>query len=214
MKILVVDDHGLVREGLRHVLKGLDAEAEVLEAPRGKVALALVAANPDVDLVLLDLNLPDMHGIEVLELIGQQQPDLPVVVLSGTEDAELMRKVLDRGAVGFIPKSTLSEVVVSALKLVLAGGVYVPPQILSARPAPTNAPRVGATPLPITPRQVEVLALMLDGSSNKDIARTLQISESTVKEHVTAILRALDVRTRTQAVMAATRLGYRSGSSH
>lgn len=201
MKILIVDDHPLVRSGLGGVLKGLEAKVELIEAANGAAALGLAAEHADLDLSLIDLNLPDMNGLELLARLGSLVPDLPVVVLSGAEDPALMRLALDRGALGFLPKTALSEVVVPALRLVLAGGVYVPPQLAAGR---------GVRPaLGVTPRQAEVLQLMLDGKSNKEIARVLDLSEPTVKAHMTAILRALNVRSRTQAMVAAARYGFR-----
>jgi DNA-binding NarL/FixJ family response regulator len=205
MQILVVDDHPLVRAGVREVLKGLDADVKVIEAANAALALEQVAANPGLDLALIDLNLPDMNGLELLAKLGARTPDLPVVVLSGAEDPALMRLALERGALGFVPKTALSDIIVPALRLVLSGGVYMPPQMLtgaSGRPA-----------LGITPRQGEVLQLMLDGKSNKEIARALELSEPTVKAHMTAILRAFNVRTRAQAMVAAARYGFRSADS-
>ncbi len=207
MKILVVDDHPLVRSGLGQILKGLEAQVEVIEAARGAAALEVAAAEPALDLALIDLNLPDMNGLELLARLGVQAPDLPVVVLSGAEDPALMRLALDRGALGFVPKTALSDVILPALRLVLAGGVYVPPQLVTGRHA-------GARPsLGVTPRQAEVLQLMLDGNSNKEIARKLNLSEPTVKAHMTAILRALNVHSRTQAMVAAARYGFRPADS-
>jgi len=203
MHILVVDDHPLVREGLRQVLAGLDAGANVVEAANAGAALAAIAGRADFDLMLLDLNLPDRDGLSLLGEVGRLAPDLPVVMLSGVQDPALMRAALDAGAAGFIPKSSLSQVVLPALKLVLAGGIYVPPEML--RDAETPAPDAQA-PL-LTERQQQVLRLIANGASNKEIAAKLQLSEPTVKGHVVAVFRALGVRTRTQAIAAATRVG-------
>jgi DNA-binding NarL/FixJ family response regulator len=202
MKILVVDDHPLVREGLRHVLQAVADDVEVLEAARCTTAFELAAAHRDIDLVLLDINLPDMNGLEALDRLGLRRPEWPVIMLSGIEDRSLMRQCFDRGADGFLPKSSLSEVMLQAVRLVLAGGTYVPPELLGAMPPPWSA----ALELDLTPRQQEVLQLVVDGLSNKEIARSLNLSEQTVKAHVTTLLRALNVTTRTQAVVAITRL--------
>jgi DNA-binding NarL/FixJ family response regulator len=203
MHILVVDDHPLVREGLKHLLAGLDNETKVTEAAGADSALQALAGQADLDLVLLDLNLPGRDGLSLLADIGRQAPDLPVVMLSGEQDPALMRAALDAGAAGFIPKSSLSQVIIPALKLVLAGGVYVPPEMLPGRAV--EAPNRDAPEL--TPRRREVLAQLVAGKSNKEIAQALQLSEPTVKGHVVAVFRALQVRTRTQAIAAATRLG-------
>jgi DNA-binding NarL/FixJ family response regulator len=205
MKILVVDDHALVREGLRQVLKGLAEQVEVLEAARCSVAFELAAANPDLDLVLLDLGLPDLNGLDALDHFGLRLADVPVIVLSGTDDPAPMRASFARGAAGFIPKSSLSEVLISALRLVLAGGTYVPSELLGDSPA-AHPVRPGGS-LAITDRQHDVLQLLVDGCSNKEIARRLDISEQTVKAHVTSILRALEVSSRARAAVAARRFG-------
>jgi DNA-binding NarL/FixJ family response regulator len=203
MKIMVVDDHALVREGLRHVLQGAAAEVEVLEAGRCNAAFDLVGLHPDIALVLLDINLPDMNGLAALDRFGLRYPDVPVIMLSGMEDPGIMRQCFDRGAAGFLPKSSMSEVLLQAVRLVLAGGTYVPPEMLGTATFPTPAADI----LNITPRQHDVLQLIVDGLSNKEIARELDLSEQTVKAHVTMILRALQVDTRTQVVVAVTRLG-------
>jgi len=200
MQILVVDDHPLVREGLRHLLAGLDSGATVLEASDAQSALQALAEHPELELVLLDHHLPDRDGLSLLAELGRRAPALPVVMLSGAQDPALMRATLDAGAAGFIPKSSLSQVILPALRLVLAGGVYVPAEMASAPAAPTRAPE-------LTARQREVLDLLAAGNSNKEIASLLGLSEPTVKGHVVAVFRALQVRTRTQAIAAAARLG-------
>ncbi len=214
MKILVVDDHALVREGLRQVLKGLDAQAQVLEASHCARAFELASSHADLDLVLLDYHLPDMNGLAALDVFGQHHPELPIIMLSGSANPQIMRQVLAKGAAGFITKSSLSEELLSALRRVLAGDVYMPPELL-AEPSVTHAEASStATPAPqLTPRQEEVLYQLLDGRSNKEIGYAMELSEETVKNHVTAILRCFGVQTRTQAVLAATYHGYRSGPS-
>jgi DNA-binding NarL/FixJ family response regulator len=204
MKIMVVDDHALVREGLRHVLQGAAEEVEVIDAGRCTAAFDLAALHTDIALVLLDINLPDMNGLAALDRFGLRHPDVPVIMLSGLEDPAVMRQCFDRGAAGFLPKSSMSEVLLQAVRLVLAGGTYVPPEMLSAAAPRTPTPDA----LNITPRQQDVLQLIVDGLSNKEIARELDLSEQTVKAHVTMILRALHVDTRTQVVVAVTRLGH------
>lgn len=210
MKILTVDDHALVREGLRHVLKGLDDEVQVLGAGNGAAAFAMADEHPDIDLVMLDFHLPDMNGFAVLDRLGRQHPELPVLMLSGSADRQLMREVLDKGAAGFITKSGLSDELLTALRLVLDGSIYVPPELTHA-PTPEASPARRREDGPnLTPRQEEVLLELMEGRSNKDISRRLGMSEETVKNHVSNLLRAFDAQNRTQAVAAATRVGYTS----
>lgn len=215
MKILVVDDHPLIREALRHVLANLDPRIDLLEAADCPSALEHANANPDLDLVLLDLSLPGASGFSALEVLRERFPALPVVVLSASDDRDTVIAALDHGAMGFIPKTSTNELMLSALRLVFSGGVYVPPQALTPgepghHPSTAHgAPHVTPADLGMTERQAEVLALMLQGKPNKLICRALDLAEGTVKIHVTAILKALNVANRTQAVIAASRLGLR-----
>jgi DNA-binding NarL/FixJ family response regulator len=216
MKILVVDDHVLIREALRGVLKELKGDATVFEASDSRQAMALVAEHTDLGLILLDLNLPDRDGFAVLSEVRTRYPTISVVVLSGQQDRSSVVKALDLGALGYIPKSGQREVMVSALQLVFSGGIYIPPEILvrSDQPPAMSAAatrlRQGATPaeLGLTGRQLDVLALMMQGKSNKAICRVLDLAEPTVKNHVTAILKALKVTNRTEAVIAVGELGW------
>ncbi len=222
MKILVIDDHVLIREALRGVLRELKPDAVVFEAPDSGQATRLIADHPDLALILLDLNLPDRDGFGLLEELRQRYPAISIVVLSGFHDRENVVRALDQGALGFIPKSARREVMVSALNLVFSGGVYIPPEILgqrdaatSGQPQPTRAvaDRQHAAPadLGLTERQMDVLALMMQGKSNKAICRKLELAEPTVKNHVTAILKALKVTNRTEAVVAVSALGWKLG---
>ena len=214
MKILVVDDHVLIREAMRGVLRELKGEAAViLEAPDSRQAMHQIEQNPDVELVLLDLGLPDRDGLEILSDLANRYPTISVVVLSAQQDRDTVMKALDLGALGFIPKSGQRDVMLSAFNLIFSGGVYIPPEILNrrapaaaARAAPAPA-KAGAADLGLTARQIEVLALMMQGKSNKAISRVLDLAEPTVKIHVSAILKALKVANRTEAVIAATALG-------
>jgi DNA-binding NarL/FixJ family response regulator len=218
MKILIVDDHVLIREALRSVLQELKGSATVLEASDCCQAMELTAAHADIGLILLDLSLPDRDGFSVLAELRERHPAISVVVLSGQQDRGSVVKALDLGALGFIPKSGRREVMLSALQLVFAGGVYIPPQILAGdeplapqsgekRPA-ASRPHVSPSELGLTARQLEVLALMMQGKSNKAICRVLNLAEPTVKNHVTAILKALEVTNRTEAVIAVGELGW------
>ena len=202
MKILVVDDHVLIREALRGLFKELRPEATVLEAPDAARTMQLLAEQPDIALVLLDLSLPDRDGLALLAEVRGRHPGIPVVVLSGFADRANVVRALDHGALGFIPKSAGREVMTSALSLVFSGGVYIPPEILPVRPKASPAD------LGLTERQVDVLALMMQGKSNKAICRRLDLAEATVKNHVTAILKALGVSNRTEAVLAASARGW------
>ena len=211
LKILVVDDHALVREGLRQVLKGLDEQVELLEAGHCGRAFELAALHPDLDLVLLDYQLPGMNGLEALALFGQNHPELPVVMLSGSVDRRMVRQVMALGAVGFIAKASLSSELLSILKTVLAGQIYVPAEFLAAEAALNE---ISASESPqLTTRQQDVLKLMLDGRSNKEISVALNLSDETVKNHVSAVLRAFGVQTRVQAVLAAAEHGYNRPAS-
>lgn len=220
MKILVVDDHPLIREAMQHVLADLDTDVVFVEAGDTDAALAALVTHSDVDLVLLDLGLPGAVGMSGLDAMRQAHPDLPVVVLSASDDPTTVLQALDHGAMGFIPKCSSNTLIVNALRLVMSGGVYVPPQAVAAsatqpQAAATPAPQGGKTTRPeqlgLTSRQSQVLALMVQGKPNKAICRELDLAEGTVKIHVTAILKALGVINRTQAVIAASRLGLKFG---
>jgi DNA-binding NarL/FixJ family response regulator len=214
MKILVVDDHVLIREALRGVLKELVVDATIIEAPNSRLAMQQIAENPELALILLDLNLPDRDGFDLLAELRERYPAVSIVIMSGNEERENIKKSLDLGALGFIPKSARREVMLSAFNLVFAGGIYVPPELLLQRDPPPQsvAPmqigkRISGGDLGLTERQMEVLALMMQGKSNKAICRMLDVAEPTVKNHVTAILRVLKASNRTEAVIAAAALG-------
>jgi DNA-binding NarL/FixJ family response regulator len=200
LKILVVDDHALIREGLRQVLRGLGDEVEVLEAGSCERAFEIAEEQLDLDLILLDYHLPDMNGLEALDVFARAHPELPIIVLSGSVNPRVMQQIMGKGAAAFLTKTGMSEELLSVTRLVLAGGVHTPP-------LPTTMASDGAPPL-FTPRQEEVLQFLLDGYTNKEIGRLLYLSEETVKNHVSSILRGFGVTTRTQAVLAANRHGY------
>lgn len=212
MKILIVDDHVLFREGLRHVLLQLEPKGEILEAGKCEDAFQLVDANPDMDLVLLDLSLPGMGGFAGLGEFRARYPGVPVVVMSGSEERHDVQNALDNGALGYIPKSSTSQVMLSALRLVFSGGVYLPPVMLSgvAAPPPEMANTLKSG---LTDRQLAVLRLLAEGKSNKLIGRELDLAEGTVKIHISSIFRALNVSNRTEAVIAARKSGLLQGSS-
>jgi DNA-binding NarL/FixJ family response regulator len=219
MKILVVDDHALIREALRGVLKEFRSDAVVMEGSNGRQAMQFIAEHADIGLILLDLNLPDRDGFSLLAELRERYPSIAIVVLSAQQDRGSVAKALDLGALGFIPKSGQREVMLAALELVFAGGVYIPPQIVSRQePALSHsAPQAPATDSSrgspgdhgLTRRQREVLALMMRGKSNKGISRVLGMKEQAVKNHITAIFRVLKVTNRTEAVIAVTKFGWK-----
>ncbi len=220
MRILVADDHDLIREGLRHALHALFLDVDIVEARSAVEVQQIVVLGTKFDLVVLDLVMPGAGGFDLLCKLCDQLQNTPVLVLSASDDAATMRRVLDCGAAGFIPKSTFHEVMLGAFKLVMSGGVYVPPTLLAhnglakgrgntLQPADFPATSAGRKTLTaqLTERQLEVLALLERGLQNKQIARQLGLSEHTVKIHVAAILSALGVTNRTQAVIVAQQFG-------
>ena len=214
MKVLLVDDHPLIRQALQAVLTELEADLEVFEAANCQDALALAERQPKLDLVLLDIHMPGVSGLDCLHTFRERLPAVPVVVLSASEDPADMTHAIDSGAMGFIPKSQSSQVMIGALRLVLAGGVYLPPEAIrrTAPGAPPTAQPSRPTSwrdIGLTERQAEVLALLVQGKPNKLICRDLDLAEGTVKIHITAILKALKVTNRTQAVIEVSRLGLR-----
>ncbi len=214
MRILLVDDHTLFREALLHVLRQFDSAAVVIEAATAKEAVRLAAHYHDLDLILLDLTLPGSDGFCALPELHELRPTVPLVILSASEDASDVRRALDAGAMGYVPKSSSSREMITALRLVLAGEVYVPPTLLAALEALATV-LIQATASVVeekeasglTPRQLQVLRLMGQGLSNKAICKRLDVAEGTVKLHVAAVMRALSAGNRTQAVIEATRRG-------
>lgn len=215
MKVLVVDDHVLIREALRGVLKELRSNAEIVEASDARQAMICLEEAPDFELILLDLTLPDGSGFDILAEIRARFPAISVVILSASNGREDIARALDLGALGFVPKSARREIMLSAFTLIFSGGIYIPPEILGRpQPIPDANPhsqrQPSASELGLTERQMEVFTLMMQGKSNKAICRVLEIAESTVKNHVTAILKALNVSNRTEAVIAARRSNSRA----
>jgi len=206
----MVDDHAMVREGTRMLLEQQDMGCELLEAGSYAEAASLLLTHGDIDWVLLDLGLPDSTGMSALVRLRKEHATVPVVVLSASEERALVLECINRGAMGFIGKSSTGASLVAALRLVFSGGVYLPPALFdrtASAPAPLESTIMTARTeellrMGLTPRQVEVLDLLVQGLSNKLIASRLQLSEATVKTHVAASLRALNVKNRTQAVFA------------
>ncbi|MGS0754587.1 response regulator [Roseateles sp. GG27B] len=229
MKVLLIDDHPLILSALKTVIEGLGDDVNVVGADSAAAARQALQAHTDFNLVLLDLQLGDASGFDVLDEFRAAYPALPVVVISASDRASDVIRSIDQGAMGFVPKRNSTELLAQALKLVMAGGIYVPPMSLGseAAPAAVPAPAVRVAPgqtklqqiqdqalasnyqsatglegLALTPRQTDVLALLLQGKPNKLIARELGVSVETIKDHVAAVLKALGVNSRTQAVLA------------
>lgn len=216
MRILVVDDHPLVLDALRGIVKKLGREVEVLSARSRDECLAQLRNVCEIDLLLLDLGVPGADGLSALAEVRQLHPEIPLVVVSATDDGNTINDAIGLGAMGFIPKSSPPDVMLSALRLVLSGGIYLPPAALAPRSQRSNgtakrAAPFSATPadLGLTPRQSEVLSLLLQGKPTKLICRSLGLAEGTVKIHVASILRAVGVSTRMQLLVEASRRGWR-----
>lgn len=225
MNVLLVDDHPLILLALKTVIEGLGENVRVTVTDSAEAARDTLLEHGDFDLVLLDLQLGDASGFDVLDEFREAYPTLPVVVISATDRTSDVIRSIDQGAMGFVPKRTCTEVLSQALRLVMAGGIYVPPMSLvpepAAEPVATPAskadkrqrvhaqaviaevpPLTSLEGLPLTPRQLDVLALLLRGMPNKIIARELGVTTETVKDHVARVLRVLGVNSRTQAVLA------------
>ena len=208
MKLLIIDDHPVVREGLAALLRQDGSDIIILEAHDAAEGLALAEQHLDLDVVLLDLALPGMGGFPAISELGRHRPGLPVVVLSSSEDPRDVWSALRLGARGYVAKSTSRRTLLDALQFVLKGHVYVPPFAVLAGSTVSDredsrAPEAAAR---LTERQLEVLRLLAEGVSNKEIAQRLDLAEKTVKVHVTGIFRALDVVNRTQAATVAREL--------
>lgn len=208
MKILLVDDHELFREGVKLLLANLADNCEFAEAANLASALTLVAQQ-SFDIVLLDFRLPGPCGFEALAAMRAATDAASIVVLSGEDDPALIRRVIDEGASGFIPKASSHAMMMAALQLVLAGGSYLPPHVLSIAQNDEVAVEDSAkapAAAQLTERQRDALRLAMQGKSNKIIAREMDVSEATIKAHLSAAFRALGVHNRTEAVFVVARL--------
>lgn len=206
MKLLIVDDHAIVREGLTAMLRQARPDIVVLQAGEGAEALGLAMRHADLDAVLLDLRMPGMDGISVVQEFGKIRPTLPVIVLSSSENPAEVRHALAMGALGYVPKSAQLQTLLLALELVLSGNVYVPPLMLLEQENRTEAlpgRKISAASIHLTDRQIQVLRLLCQGLSNNEIGRDLGLSTKTVKAHITAIFKSLSVVSRTQAAALA-----------
>jgi len=224
MKALLVDDHPLILSGLRTVIEGFGGDVVVACVETARAARELLAADPQFDLVLLDLQLGDCSGFDLLVELRATYPEISVVVLSSSDSNDDVSRAIYLGAMGFVPKRASNHVLFGALNMVMSGGIYVPPMALRSQPgisperhrdharsgfqspaalaADAPSTRRSAAELGLTPRQTDVLELLLQGQSNKLIARALNLSVETIKDHVAAVLRTLNVSSRTQAVLA------------
>jgi DNA-binding NarL/FixJ family response regulator len=224
LTVLIADDHHLVREGLKLSLKAMQEDVTVLEAETLESAIQTYRATPEIDLVLLDLSMPGMQGSTALDDFGQSCPEARIVVVSATYDMQTVRTALGKGILGFIPKLAGKAAFISALRFVLEGGIYTPHEALlpnsgavaapvlpgdskpAAEPAASRAQALSSAKL--TARQIDVLHQLLDGKPNKQICRELNLALGTVKCHVGAILGALEVSTRAEAIAAANKRGW------
>jgi len=231
MKVLLIDDHPLILSALQSVIQGLGDDVTVVGAASARAARDTLKAQPDFDLVLLDLALGDADGFDVLAEFRTAYPALPVVVVSASDRTSDVIRAIDLGAMGFVPKRASNDTLSEALRMVMSGGIYVPPMTMGIEQPSERygsgagdlgtvrqgaseggfqtAPAIGS--LGLTPRQTDVLSLLLKGQPNKLIARELGLSVETVKDHVAAVLRALNVSTRTQAVLAVSQMAQQPG---
>lgn len=211
MRALIADDHSLFRDGCKLLLKSIDPKVEITEAADFDETLKALDKKNAYDLILLDLRMPKLGEVEGLKKVRHLAPSTPLVVVSAMDDPYYAQKAMDYGAASYIPKSSSHSLISSALKLILAGGHYVPPTLLNK---PVAAPRAERSKSELeaayadaakklTPRQMDVMRLLARGESNKGIAEALGLSEGTVKVHVAAILKALKATNRTQAVLIA-----------
>jgi DNA-binding NarL/FixJ family response regulator len=208
MKTLLADDHPLMREGVRQVLAQLEPQVEIIDAHDYPSLFAQTAVHPDLDLALVDLNMPGFIGMQGIVQFRSRFPDIPLVVLSASESSHDIQSALEAGALGYIPKAAPTAVMLAALRQVLAGDIYVPNCLGNSNGLHTIAPAdfEALQHSGLTARQLEVARLLAQGSTNKAIAGMLDMSESTVKVHIAAIFRVFGVTNRTEAVLAIQRL--------
>ena len=207
-KILIVDDHALVREAMAQSLARLQPGLVCVEASSADQALACLEADAGLDLAVIDLMLPDMNGFSLLAVLGKRFPDVPAVVVSAIDDEASVRRAIKAGASGYVSKSSSSQVLLQALRVVLDGGVHLPEMRSSAHPAKRSSMSASER-YDLTAAQARVLELLAVGKANREIADLLGISEGTVKVHMTAIFRALGVSSRAQALVVMSRHGPR-----
>ncbi|MEQ8314882.1 MAG: response regulator transcription factor [Gammaproteobacteria bacterium] len=211
MRILLVDDHDLFREGLKFLLPVLDDSIEFVEADSFESAQQ-ASGDLDIDLILLDYYMPGVVGLDALKQFREEYESAMVVVVSGEEDPKVIRAAIENGASGYIPKTSSKEELEKALRIILAGGTYLPNQNIDKHESPVDSqvmPGVNELYTKLSPRQYEVLMKVIQGKANKVIARELLISDQTVKTHLSQAFKILDVKNRTEAVYIAAKLGMR-----
>jgi len=214
LQVLLADDHALFRDGMRYVLQQLSEQVHIICAGDFTETLKLAESNPDIDLALVDLNMPGSDGVASIRIFHHRFPAIPLVVVSGTEQRAEMECVMEYGAMGFISKMSSGKMMVSALRVVLNGGIYLPPQlqtqpgtepvkpVISEKPGTTTNNMLG-----LTKRQMETLRYLAAGLSNKEIAQKMQLAEGTIKVHVAATYQVLQVSSRLDAVRKARLMG-------
>lgn len=207
MKILIADDHALYRGALAQVARQLAEDVTTVEAHDWDSAIQQARQQPDLGLAVLDLTMPGMDSFEGLQLFIELSQFIPVVVVSGSENVQDMRRALDLGAMGYIAKSESTPILLTALGLVLSGGIYIPPRLLQTKLSSPAKPS-GPTQRELTPQQVKVLRAITQGKSNKEIAQEMGLSVATVKAHTGAIFKTLNVTRRYDAIRAAEDLGF------
>ncbi|MFN4143300.1 response regulator [Aestuariivirga sp.] len=205
-RILIVDDHPLFREALKQAISGGVANAAVALAGSLDAATAILDREDDFDLILLDLRMPGVQGLSGLIYLRAQYPNVPVVIITAADDQGLVRKALNLNAAGFIPKTSGIETIIAAVNAVLKGEIWVPDGYAESSAADREAEEIARRVATLTAQQIRVLMMLKEGLLNKQIAYELNVSEATIKAHVSAILQKLNVSSRTQAVIAASRI--------
>ena len=205
-RLVIADDHPLFRGALREAISGLLEQVDIAEAGTFDDVVALLERGGDVDLVLLDLTMPGVRGFSGLMYMRAQYPSVPVIVVSANDDPTTIRRCMDFGASGFIPKTLGVDAMRAAISRILNGGVWTPPDVDLSAGSNAEATELMARMATLTPQQVRVLMMLSEGLLNKQIAYQLSVSEATVKAHVSAILQKLGVESRTQAVIAAAKM--------
>lgn len=213
LNLLVVEDHALVREGLIQALKVLGSDGdrvEVCGAASADEALQQLDTTADFDLITLDLMLPGTGGLALLGALRKRYPAVPVLILSALDDEETVRRAMRQGAAGFVPKSSSTETLLGAVRTVLEGGCYLPPQFEEVSAKPARGGKDIKTRFGLTSAQMRVLELLVEGKTNREIGEVIGVTEGTVKIHVSAIFKALDVSNRSQAMLVAGRHGMKA----
>lgn len=211
MQILIVDDHPLFRDALKGALAGGLPDAAIEAAGSFEAAVALLAGDANRDLILLDLKMPGVQGLSGLLYLRAQHPGIPVIIVSASEDQDIMRRALELGVSGFIPKSSSIDAIIAGVNAVIAGGVWMPPGFAPSGPGDAESDKLARRLATLSAQQIRVLMMLRTGLLNKQIAWELGVSEATIKSHVSAILLKLNVASRTQAVIAASRIDGLAG---